>query len=244
MTLSFGSLFSGFGGFDLGFERAGFTCRWQVEINRYASRVLAKHWSKVERYGDVRDCGRDKLREVDCIIGGDPCQANSAAGRSRKESLGGEFLRIVEELRPLVVLRENPSHVRKDAPWPWWRFRSGLESLGYACVPFRLRACCVGAIHRRERVFVLGVDANADSERVEGWNSKRSFAGESRDNVQPLVGQVSWPIVPVCRGHRSRAGISGYVERCIGLGNAVCPQVAEWIGRRLIEMKVYNANNT
>ncbi len=41
--ITFGSLFAGIGGFDLGFERAGMSCRWQVEIDDYATKVLAKH---------------------------------------------------------------------------------------------------------------------------------------------------------------------------------------------------------
>lgn len=41
--LTFGSLFAGIGGFDLGFERSGMMCRWQVEINSYCQKVLAKH---------------------------------------------------------------------------------------------------------------------------------------------------------------------------------------------------------
>ena len=43
--MTFGSLFAGIGGFDLGFERAGLKCQWQVEIDPYCQRVLAKHWS-------------------------------------------------------------------------------------------------------------------------------------------------------------------------------------------------------
>ena len=237
MPLTFGSLFSGIGGFDLGFERAGLICTWQVEINEYASKVLAKHWPDVERFSDVRKVGARQLRSVDVIIGGDPCQANSAAvgsGRSKKESFGGEFLRVVAEIRPRIVVRENPSHVRIGAPWPWFRFRAGLESIGYACLPFRLRACCVGARHRRERLFVLGVDANADSKCVEGWNDQGSRESKSGDNIYSLVGPAAWPTVPECSGHRSRAGIPGYVERITGLGNAVCPQVSEWIGRQLV----------
>jgi len=52
--LTFGSLFAGIGGFDLGLEMAGMVCKWQVEIDDYASRVLAKHWPNVARHDDVR----------------------------------------------------------------------------------------------------------------------------------------------------------------------------------------------
>src|SRR5271166_2072777 len=52
--LTFGSLFAGIGGMDLGLERAGMTCAWQVENDPWATRVLAKHWPNVRRWDDVR----------------------------------------------------------------------------------------------------------------------------------------------------------------------------------------------
>jgi DNA (cytosine-5)-methyltransferase 1 len=53
--LTHGSLFSGIGGFDLAFERAGFKSLWQVELDDYANKVLEKHWPNVRRVRDVRE---------------------------------------------------------------------------------------------------------------------------------------------------------------------------------------------
>ena len=79
--MTFGSLFAGIGGIDLGLERAGMVCRWQVEIDDYATKVLEKHWPNVARFRDVRDCGAHNLEAVDLIAAGFPCQPHSQAGK-------------------------------------------------------------------------------------------------------------------------------------------------------------------
>ena len=81
--MTFGSLFAGIGGFDLGLERAGMECRWQVEIDAYASKVLAKHWPGVQRWADVRTfpAGDSSQWQVDLICAGVPCQPVSHAGK-------------------------------------------------------------------------------------------------------------------------------------------------------------------
>ena len=56
--LTHGSLFAGIGGFDLGFERAGFKTVWQVEIDPFCRKVLEKHWPNVQRFDDVRTFAR------------------------------------------------------------------------------------------------------------------------------------------------------------------------------------------
>jgi len=110
--MTFGSLFAGIGGFDLGFERAGMVCKWQVEIDDYANRVLAQHWPDVARYRDIRDCGAHNLESVDVICGGFPCQDISYAGRGaglegERSGLFFEAVRVVRELRPRIVVLEN-----------------------------------------------------------------------------------------------------------------------------------------
>lgn len=65
MALTFGSLFSGIGGFDLGFEQAGMVCKWQVEIDDKARDILDKHWPGVAKFGDVRNVGNHNLEPVD-----------------------------------------------------------------------------------------------------------------------------------------------------------------------------------
>jgi hypothetical protein len=67
--MTFGSLFAGIGGMDLGLERAGMECRWQVEIDDFARKVLAKHWPDVPKHDDVRtfppsNWSRDLLANV------------------------------------------------------------------------------------------------------------------------------------------------------------------------------------
>lgn len=231
--MTFGSLFTGIGGMDLGLEQAGMRCVWQVEIDPFCRRVLAKHWPNVPRWDDVTTFTGEGVATPDCIVGGDPCQANSAAGKSSAVSLGAEFLRVVAAIRPRIVLRENPTHVRKNAPWPWWRFRDGLRSLGYVVLPFRLRACCVGADHRRDRLFLLATFADANSNRLE--RGPRSQGRVESVQLPRLVASTDWPQIPTDFGFDSRAGIPGYVDGVRGLGNAVVPQVAQWIGKQIMK---------
>jgi DNA (cytosine-5)-methyltransferase 1 len=170
----------------------------------------------------------------DLIVGGDPCQRNANCWRhgTGAASLGCEFVRIVDQLRPLYVLRENPAVVRSDAPWPWHEFRSALEDIGYAVVPFRVRACCAGADHKRERLFLFAELQDADRAGLEGDEREvvaRTIEGR-QDTDAPRPNR--WNATPrICRG---ADGIPNRVDRLRGLGNAVVPQVAEIIGRAII----------
>ncbi len=266
------SLFSGIGGFDLGFDRAGMRCVGQVEIDPYCRRVLAKHWPDVPKHDDVTtfarliadcdpegeegdvncpihddefgDCPCVGLQQVidewgcpDIIVGGDPCQANSNAARSgggsKAVSLGNEFVRIVERLMPRFVVRENPATVRKDAPWTWQRFAGELVRLGYRVDAMRIRACCAGADFRRERMFLLAELPGPERTGLEGDVGPVVARTVRRGHDADLARSDRWSAAPrICGG---TVRVPHRVDRLRGLGNAVCPAVAQYVGRRLME---------
>lgn len=111
------SLFSGGGGLDLGFERAGFEHVASYEILEHAATTLQKAHPEWEVFGgadgDVtRVAWRKKWRgAVDVLHGGPPCQPFSSAGRQRGEfdprDMFPEFVRAVVELSPQAFVAEN-----------------------------------------------------------------------------------------------------------------------------------------
>jgi DNA (cytosine-5)-methyltransferase 1 len=244
MTLTFGSLFAGIGGFDLGFERAGMTCKWQVEIDDYANRVLAKHWPNVHRERDIRECGKHNLEPVDVICGGFPCQDISYAGLGKgldgaRSGLFFEAIRLVRELRPRIVVLENVAALltRGLDRVLGTLAESGFDS-EWGCLP----AAAVGAPHIRDRVFILAYCENTHVQKVLSKNTslrtqwpKRKFRGT--DGM--YQGDQRW--APESNLVRVVDGVPAEVDRLRGLGNAVVPQVAEWIGRRIVEASLQEA---
>jgi len=104
MALTFGSLFAGVGGFDMGFEQAGFECKFQVEWDKNCRSVLDRHWPDVEKWGDVCNVNGRFLPPVDVIIFGSPCQDLSVAGKragleGERSGLFHEAVRIIKEMR-------------------------------------------------------------------------------------------------------------------------------------------------
>lgn len=106
------SLFSGIGGFDLGFDRAGMQCAGQVEYDAAARSVLARHWHDVPRVNDVREVKGDEFGTIDIVCGGFPCQDVSVAGHraglaGERSGLWYEFRRIIDAVKPGTVVIEN-----------------------------------------------------------------------------------------------------------------------------------------
>ena len=161
--MTFGSLFAGIGGFDLGLERAGMTCAWQVEREPYAVRVLEKHWPNVRRHDDVCTFPPEEGNwDVDLVCGGFPCQDISVAGKGaglagERSGLWHEMHRIIGELRPRFVIVENVAALLSRG---METVLGELSEIGYDAEWHVIPASAVGAPHRRERVWIVA-DANS-----------------------------------------------------------------------------------
>jgi len=155
--LTYVSFFSGIGGIDLGLDRAGWTCRAQVEIDPYCRRVLEKHWPDVPRFGDIKELTGHELPRTTLVAGGFPCQPVSLAGRRRGAAderwLWPEFARLLGVLRPPLVLLENVPGLL--AGGGMGAVLGDLAALGYDaewdCIP----AAAFGSPHLRYRVFIV-----------------------------------------------------------------------------------------
>jgi len=182
---TFGSLFSGVGGMDLGLEWAGWECRWQVELDDWRRQVLTRHWPQVPKWKDVRDFGvrcpelRDDRRQdghpsedvatrsgwglsVDLICAGVPCQDVSVAGRraglaGERTGLFFEFARILRELQPRWFLFENvPGLLSSNQGLDFAVILDTLDECGYGVSWRILNSQFFGVPQRRRRVFIVG----------------------------------------------------------------------------------------
>lgn len=109
---------------------------------------------------------------VDIVFGGFPCQDLSVTGRGAgldgaRSGLWFAMLQIIVEARPRFILAEN---VRGAVNKALDTVRMGLEEGGYRVWPFVVPASAVGAVHRRERLFIVGIRrdvADACEERLQ-----------------------------------------------------------------------------
>lgn len=160
--MTFGSLFAGIGGFDLGFHRAGLECRWQVEKDPDCLRVLAHHWPAVPKLDDVCRAGAHNLERVDVVCFGSPCQDLSVAGKrggltGERSGLFHEAARILRELRPAVAVWENvPGAFSSESGRDFRTVLLVLRECGAVDIAWRtLDAQYFGVAQRRRRVFVV-----------------------------------------------------------------------------------------
>lgn len=247
MGLKHFSLFTGIGGIDLAAEWAGFETVGQCEWADYPTKVLEKHWPDVPRWRDIRSVTKESVKDrrigaIDLISGGFPCQPFSVAGKRKgKEDdryLWPEMLRVIQELHPTWVIGENVAGIVNMA---LDKVLSDLENINYSCQAFIIPAASVGAIHIRERIFILAYTNDLDckkalldnSAEITQWEENERKRSKDRvrvtiDNPIDITTETSKTIQSNIESYVLRVddGISRKLDenRIKCLGNAVVPQ--------------------
>ena len=202
------SLFSGIGGFDLGFQRAGMEVVGMCEIDKHAQKILQRRFPDATLHTDVRKVSYER-RSVDLICGGFPCQDLSVAGKRRgldgeRSGLWFEFARIIDEAEPAWVVIENvPGLFSSNGGHDFAVIVDWLVQRGYGVGWRVLDAQGFGLAQRRKRVFIVasfgsprGCTVLLEHESVR-WDSAKSRAsrqgdsGATQDGTNSRVSRVS-----------------------------------------------------
>lgn len=252
MKLRVLDLFSGIGGFSLGLERTGgFETAAFCEYAEFPRKVLAKHWTDVPIYPDVRELTAEKLHadgvgRIDVITGGFPCQDISQAGHQRgigegtRSGLYKEVIRLYCELRPSYIILENVSALLSgpsERPG-WWlgRILGDLAELGLDAEWENIPAWHMGLPHNRERVWIVAYPPKVGhAGELLGWH--RPKGDEAREAGASLLPPYTDGMGEARDSYSLREGdgfstFMGVLNAC---GNAVVPQIPEIIGHAILQ---------
>ena len=157
-------LFSGIGGFSLGFQKAGyqFTEHYFSEIDKHAIANYKYNFPHAKYIGDITTFhGRD-LRDIDIITFGSPCQNFSTAGRREglkgaKSSLIQHAIALIADIRPSIFIWENVKGAfSSNAGADFWAILQAFAHIGGYRLEWQLLNTSWLLPQNRERIYLIG----------------------------------------------------------------------------------------
>lgn len=229
MALTYGSLFSGVGGFDMGFDPF-FECQWQAEWDAHCQQTLSYHYPEVPKYGDVQEVNGAAIKPVDVIIFGSPCQDLSVAGKragleGSRSSMFFEAMRIIKEMQdatssgpdgtfPRAVVWENVAGaLSSNGGKDFGVVLDSLADLGALAIEWHiLDARWCGVPQRRRRVFVVAIFDPGVAEHC----PIEILPVASRGGWNPPTRKSSWQAVaPLAPGGIGAIGATGDISPAV-----------------------------
>ena len=168
-------LFSGIGGFHLGFERAGFEFEWVgfSEIDKYANAVYRHRFPKAVELGDVAAVRSRDLPKIDLITFGSPCQDFSIAGKragakeGTRSSLIWQAIRLITECQPRIFVWENVKGTfSSNSGADFWAIIQAFTNIGSYRLEWQLINTRWFLPQNRERIYLVGYTGNRSGQSV------------------------------------------------------------------------------
>jgi len=195
------SLFSGAGGLDIGFIKAGHEIIWANDNFFDAVKTYQKNIGDHIVFKDISKIPSNEIPDHDMLIGGFPCQGFSLANINRGEhdernKLYLEFLRILVDKQPTFFLAENVKGILSLMQGKIFNLIiEDFKHAGYKVIYKVLNAADFGVPQRRERVIIIGVKNDVDisikhpepthGEKIDLFSKKKSWVtiGEALKNI-------------------------------------------------------------
>ena len=157
-------LFSGIGGFSLGFQRAGyqFTEHYFSEIDKHAIANYKHNFPHAKYIGDITTLHGGDFRDIDIITFGSPCVDFSLAGKraglaGAKSSLIAHAIALVAHIRPGIFIWENVKGAfSSNAGADFWAIIQAFANIGGYRLEFQLLNTKWLLPQNRERIYLIG----------------------------------------------------------------------------------------
>ena len=167
-------LFSGIGGFALGFQRAGyqFTEHYFSEIDKHAIANYKHNFPHAKYIGDITTLHGGDFTDIDIITFGSPCQNFSTAGRREglkgaKSSLIQHAIALITDIRPSIFIWENVKGAfSSNAGADFWAILKEFANIGGYRLEFQLLNTEWVLPQNRERIYLIGHLAGRSTPRV------------------------------------------------------------------------------
>lgn len=158
------SLFSGAGGMDVGFRRAGFNVLWANDFDKDACETYRINFGNHIHHGDINDylSSLYEFEGVDCLFGGPPCQGFSVAGNmdpnDERSKLVMSYMDAIKIVKPSVFIMENVKSLGTLDKFKSVRdeLYKRANNLGYQTELLIVNSCDYGVPQSRERMFLFG----------------------------------------------------------------------------------------
>jgi len=179
-------LFSGIGGFHLGFERAGYKVNsYFSEVDKHAVAVYKNQFKDSTYVGSVTDVRGEDLPRIDLITFGSPCQDFSLAGKRKgmegeRSSLITEAIRLVHECRPRVFIWENVKGTfSSNNGADFWAIIQAFANIGGYRLEWQLLNTSWFLPQNRERIYLVGYSTTTNGD----WRGVFPIGEKPRENT-------------------------------------------------------------
>ena len=212
------SLFAGIGGFDLGFEYAGFNITWANDFDKYAVETYKANVGNQIVLGDIR-VEKENIPEHDVLLAGFPCQPFSTLGKLKgfedeeRGTLFFEIKEILKKYKTKVVVLENVKNIMNhDNGKTFERILHELHSIGYDCNFHVMNSADYGIPQRRNRVYIVGFLREAFNNGEFKYPEKEQLKVTTQDLLDRNVDEkyfLSEKLSKTILGH----GTKGYIVK-------------------------------